>query len=73
MPFALAGFMEVEQLEPGVYRVKRYARNGQLTGQEVTDLPEVAAANAGYGAGKSKPSPQAAFSSPNDHSPRTSN
>ena len=30
MPFALAGFMEVEQLEPGVYRVKHFARNGQL-------------------------------------------
>jgi glucan phosphoethanolaminetransferase (alkaline phosphatase superfamily) len=73
MPFALAGFMEVEQLEPGIYRVKRYARNGQLTGQEVTNLPEVAAANAGYGAGKSKPSPQAELSSRNENSPRTSN
>ncbi len=49
MPFALAGFMEVEQLEPGVYRVKHFARNGQLLSEEVSNLPEVGAANANYG------------------------
>jgi glucan phosphoethanolaminetransferase (alkaline phosphatase superfamily) len=49
MPFALAGFMEVEQLKPGVYRVKHFARNGQLLSEEVTNLPEVGAANADYG------------------------
>jgi glucan phosphoethanolaminetransferase (alkaline phosphatase superfamily) len=68
MPFALAGFMEVEQLEPGSYRVKRYARNGQLVSQEVTNLPEVAASNRFYGPGQ-KTVPQAAlFPSPNDPS-----
>ena len=45
MPFALAGFLEVEQLEPGVYRVKNFSRNGQLVSQEITNLPEAAAAN----------------------------
>ncbi len=49
MPFALAGFMEVEQIKPGVYRVKSFARNGQLLSQEITNLPEAAAANAAYG------------------------
>jgi glucan phosphoethanolaminetransferase (alkaline phosphatase superfamily) len=74
MPFALAGFMEVEQLEPGVYRVKRYARNGQSVGQEVTNLPEVAAANRAYGPALTKSAPQAAFSwSPKDKPSRTSN
>ena len=48
MPFALAGFMEVEQQKPGVYHVKTFARNGQLLRQEVTSLPEVAAANTVY-------------------------
>ena len=43
MPFALAGFMEVEQLKPGVYRVKHFARNGQMLSEEVTNLPEVGA------------------------------
>ena len=66
MPFALAGFMEVEQLEPGRYRVKRYARNGQMVGQEVTNLPEVAAANRNYGPAQ-KTVPQAALV-PSDHS-----
>jgi hypothetical protein len=61
MPFALAGFMEVEQLEPGRYRVKRYARNGQqMVGQEVTNLPEVAAANRNHGPAQ-KTVPQAAL------------
>ena len=63
MPFALAGFMEVEQLEPGRYRVRRYARNGQSVGQEITNLPEVAAANRAYGSGQTK-TPQAALSAP---------
>jgi len=49
MPFALAGFMEVEQLKPGVYHVTHFARNGQLLREEVTDLPEVGTANADYG------------------------
>jgi hypothetical protein len=35
MPFALAGFTAVEQLKPGVYRVKNFARNGQLLSQNV--------------------------------------
>jgi glucan phosphoethanolaminetransferase (alkaline phosphatase superfamily) len=48
MPFALAGFMEVQQTHPGVYHVKRFARNGQLLGEEVSKLPEIAAANAVY-------------------------
>jgi len=60
MPFALAGFMEVEQIKPGVYRVKSFARNGQLLSQEITNLPEAAAANAAYGTDKEKvPSPAA--------------
>jgi hypothetical protein len=58
--------MEVEQLEPGRYRVKRYARNGQMVGQEVTNLPEVAAANRNYGPAQ-KTVPQAALV-PSDHS-----
>jgi hypothetical protein len=45
MPFALAGFTAVEQLKPGVYRVKNFARNGQLISQNVTNLPEIAMAN----------------------------
>ena len=49
MPFALAGFMEVEQLKPGVYRVTHFARNGQRLSEEITNLPEVGAANADYG------------------------
>jgi glucan phosphoethanolaminetransferase (alkaline phosphatase superfamily) len=64
MPFALAGFMEVEQTEPGVYRVKRFARNGQLVGQEVTNLPEAAAANAAYGPDKNNALSPAALSAP---------
>jgi len=60
MPFALAGFMEAEQIKPGVYRVKSFARNGQLLSQEITNLPEVAAANAANGTDKEKvPSPAA--------------
>ncbi len=51
MPFALAGFMEVEQQKPGVYHVKTFARNGQLLSQEVTNLPEAAAANSVYATG----------------------
>jgi hypothetical protein len=46
MPFALAGFTAVEQLKPGVYRAKNFARNGQLLSQNVTNLPEIAIANA---------------------------
>lgn len=49
MPFALAGFMEVEQLRPGEYRVKNFARNGQMLSEEITNLPEFEKANAGYG------------------------
>jgi hypothetical protein len=71
MPFALAGFMEVEQLEPGSYRVKRYARNGQIMSQEVTNLPEVEAANRGFGPGQTTV-PQAALSLPEDDSPKAS-
>jgi hypothetical protein len=33
-------------LKPGVYRVKNFARNGQLLSQNVTNLPEIAMANA---------------------------
>ncbi len=67
MPFALAGFMEIEQIKPGSYRVKRFARNGQLVSQDVSELPEVAAANAAYGSDKAKP--QAALEpSPGDNS-----
>lgn len=54
MPFALAGFMEVDQLKPGSYRVQTYARNGQVLSKEVTSLPEIAAANATYAAGADK-------------------
>ncbi len=43
--FALAGFTAVEQLKPGVYRVKNFARNGQLLSRNVTNLPEIATAN----------------------------
>jgi len=46
MPFALAGFMEVEQLTPGRYRVNTFARNGQFLNREVIALPEAASANA---------------------------
>jgi glucan phosphoethanolaminetransferase (alkaline phosphatase superfamily) len=49
MPFALAGFMEVEQLRPGEYRVKNFARNGQMLSEEITNLPEIEKANAAYG------------------------
>ena len=45
MPFGLAGFIEAEQLKSGVYRVKRFARNGVLLGQKQAVLPEIAAAN----------------------------
>lgn len=71
MPFALAGFMEVEQLEPGSYRVKRYARNGQIRGQEITNLPEVASANRAWGP-RQNTVPQAALSLPEDKSPKAS-
>ena len=53
MPFALAGFMEVQQMKLGLYRVRRFARNGQLLGEEVKELPEIAAANAVYARDKS--------------------
>ena len=43
--FALAGFTAVEQLKPGVYQVKNFARNGQLLSRNVTNLPEIATAN----------------------------
>jgi glucan phosphoethanolaminetransferase (alkaline phosphatase superfamily) len=46
MPFALAGFAEVEQEKPGVFRVNNFARNGQLLSRNITELPEVAEANA---------------------------
>jgi hypothetical protein len=69
MPFALAEFMEAEQLEPGVYRVRRYARNGQVS----TNLPEVAGGNRGDEPTQ-KTIPQAAlFPSPNDQPSRASN
>jgi hypothetical protein len=57
MPFALAGFMEVDELKPGSYRVHIFARNGQLLSQEVTSLPEIAAANAVYVSGTDKDQP----------------
>jgi hypothetical protein len=69
MPFALAGFIEVEQVKPGVYRVKSFSRNGQLMSEEISDLPEVAAANAAYGRDQSKePAPEAATAPPRDKS-----
>jgi hypothetical protein len=43
--FVLAGFTAVEQLKPEVYRVKNFARNGQLLSRNVTNLPEIATAN----------------------------
>jgi glucan phosphoethanolaminetransferase (alkaline phosphatase superfamily) len=64
MPFALAGFMEVEQAKPGVYHVKNFSRNGQLVSQEISNLPEAAAANAAYGPDKNKDNPPAAMSAP---------
>jgi hypothetical protein len=64
MPFALAGFMEVEQTKPGVYHVKNFSRNGQLVSQEISNLPEAAAANAAYGPDKNKDNPPAAMSAP---------
>jgi glucan phosphoethanolaminetransferase (alkaline phosphatase superfamily) len=64
MPFALAGFIEVEQAKPGVYHVKNFSRNGQLVSQTVTELPEVAAANAGYGPDQSKEPVPAAATAP---------
>ena len=45
MPFALAGFSEVVEEKPGTYRVKNFARNGQLLNQNITALPLVAASN----------------------------
>ena len=48
MPFGLAGFMEVDQLKSGSYRVQAYARNGQLLSSNMASLPEAAAANAIY-------------------------
>ena len=64
MPFALAGFIEVEQEKPGVYHVKNFSRNGQLVSQEITNLPEAATANAAYGTDKTKDPPPAAMSAP---------
>jgi hypothetical protein len=58
MPFALAGFMEVEQQKPGVYDVKTFARNGQLLSQEVTNLPEAAAANVVYATARTTATPR---------------
>ena len=39
MPFALAGFMEVEETRPGVYAVRRFARNGDCSarGQQAAE------------------------------------
>lgn len=51
MPFGLAGFMEVDQVKSGSYRVQAYARNGQLLSKDVVSLPEAAAANAVYVSG----------------------
>jgi hypothetical protein len=51
MPFALAGFMQIDELKPGSYRVQNFARNGQLLNQEVTNLPEIVKANADQIAG----------------------
>jgi glucan phosphoethanolaminetransferase (alkaline phosphatase superfamily) len=48
MPFGLAGFMEVDQLKSGSYRVQAYARNGQLLSSNTASLPEAAAANATF-------------------------
>jgi glucan phosphoethanolaminetransferase (alkaline phosphatase superfamily) len=45
MPFALAGFLEAEQIEPGVYRVRNFARNGQLQTDQTVTLPELTGAN----------------------------
>jgi glucan phosphoethanolaminetransferase (alkaline phosphatase superfamily) len=73
MPFALAGFMEVEQLKPGVYRVHTFAPNGQLLRQDVTNLPEAAAANAVYATGTDKGhAPPLLLAPPKDngHGPR---
>jgi glucan phosphoethanolaminetransferase (alkaline phosphatase superfamily) len=64
MPFALAGFMEVQQTRPGVYAVKRFARNGQLLGEEVSKLPEIAAANAVYVSGGDNAQPPPLFLAP---------
>ena len=64
MPFALAGFMEVQQTRPGVYAVKRFARNGQLLGEEVSKLPEIAAANAVYVRGVDNAQPPPLFLAP---------
>jgi len=64
MPFALAGFMEVQQTRPGVYAVKRFARNGQLLGEEVSKLPEIAAANAVYASGTDHAKPPPLFLAP---------
>lgn len=51
--------------------MKRFARNGQLVSQDVTELPEVAAANAAYRSEKTKP--QAALEpSSGDNSPGSS-
>ena len=72
MPFALAGFMEVEQQKPGVYHVKTFARNGQLLSQEVTNLPEAAAANAVYATGSDNGHPPPLLPAPpkdNEHGP----
>jgi glucan phosphoethanolaminetransferase (alkaline phosphatase superfamily) len=48
MPFGLAGFMEVDQLKPGSYRVQAYAPTGELLSRNTASLPEAAAANAIY-------------------------
>ena len=53
MPFALAGFMEVRTDAARRLRVKHFARNGQLLSEEVSKLPEIAAANAVYASGAS--------------------
>jgi hypothetical protein len=45
MPFALAGFTEVEQVKPGIYQVYNFARDGELISHNLTNLPEVSAAN----------------------------
>ena len=68
MPFALAGFMEVDELKPGSYRVHIFARNGQLLSQEITSLPEVAAANAVYVSGTDKDQPPPLLLAPSEES-----
>lgn len=41
MPFALAGFMEVDHAGKNAFNVSTYARNGKLLGTKSLDLPEL--------------------------------